>query len=63
MLACIVNALFTCALLLQSPLLLCSPHDGSMNPRDEGLRQGRDLNQEPADQEDGTLAPQNNHLI
>ena len=23
----------------------------------------RDLNQEPADQEDGRLAPQNNHLV
>ena len=34
-----------------------------MKPRDEGLRQERNLNQEPADREDGRLAPQNNHLV
>lgn len=28
---------------LLSPSSLCSPHDSPVNPRDEGLRRGRDL--------------------
>ena len=32
-------------LMLLSPSSLTSPHDRPMNPRDEGLRQGRDFNQ------------------
>ena len=44
-----------------SPSLLCSSHNRPMNLRDEVLRQGRDG--QPADQEDGKLTPQSNHLI
>ena len=34
-----------------------------MKPRDEGLRRERSSNQEPADREDGRLAPRNNHPV
>ena len=47
--------------LLPSPSLLCSPHNRPMNLRDEVLGQGGDG--QPADQEDGKLMPQSNHLI
>ena len=49
-------------LLLPSPSLLCSPHHGPVNPRDELLRQERDFIQKAADRGDGRLAPQNNLL-
>ena len=51
------------AALLPSPSSPSSPHDRPTNPRDEGLRQGKWLFGEPADQEDGRLVPQNKHLI
>ena len=46
-----------------SPSSLCSLHDRPVNPRDEVLRQEETLVGELADQQDGRLAPQNNHLI
>ena len=45
------------------PSSLCSLHDRPVNPRDEVLRQEETLVGELADQQDGRLAPQNNHLI
>ena len=50
-------------LLLLSPSSLCLAHDRPMNPRDEVLRQKETLIREPADREDGRLAPPDNHLI
>ena len=46
-----------------SPCSLCSPHDSPINLRDEVLRQGILLFRKPADQEDGRLMSQNDHLV
>ena len=55
------SRLFT---VLPSPNLLCSLHDKSMNLRPhQVLGWGKDFIWEPADWEDGRLAPQNNHLV
>ena len=49
--------------LLPSPSLVCSSHHRPTNLSFRVLRQGGDLIRGTADQEDGRLAPQNNHLI
>ena len=43
--------------------LLCLLHDRPMKPKDNVLKQEKDLYQELADQENGWPAPQHNHLI
>ena len=51
-------------IVLPSPNLLCSLHDKSVNLRPrQVLGWGKDFIWEPADWEDGRLAPQNNHLV
>lgn len=48
---------------LPSPSLFCSPHDRPMNPRDRGVDAKNTLFGKLADQEDGRLKPQSNHLV
>ena len=50
--------------MLPSTSLLCSLPNEPMSPRDErGSGKEETLIGEPADREDGRLAPQNSHLI
>ena len=50
--------------LLPSSSSLCLPYDRPINPRDKVLKKGYDfLFRKPADQEDGKLMFQNNHLF
>ena len=61
----LVNCCWECKMLqlLPSPSLVCSSHHRPTNLSFRVLRQGGDLIRGTADQEDGRLAPQNNHLI